>query len=533
MIEFGSYSTYAAPPLIGALIGYLTNRVAIRMLFRPLKKWKIAGVPVPMTPGVIPSKRHELALNIGEMVSEHLLTSEEINKALSKDQFQSHLYETINYRLSSALKRDFGTIYALLPLDLHSMVDDLKKEMALKISDLVVVKLRGEETEQLLKVIIDEWLQSFLVRNVRDFLPDNDLIKESLERLVQKGLHTVLQSSDTEDQINKLLHHTLKSFLTQEKPLDEILPEEFLDYIKENVHTATDYLLGVCSELIKKPSVQKRLSKEAVKAILAYIETLGPMAAMIQGFVTVESLEEKINDYLAQHEDEIAQMVAGENVRTEVALLIDEKLAKLLATDCNIIMAKFDDDQLDKLISSVTSRSTQFLSSQRVESFLSSLITKKIETQLTSGELTIEKIANQLTSQPVEEITRLLHTECKSIFLSSSMQKSLEKITASLIDTASKRPIGKISHYFPPATVSSISTLSQTMLTRILAQELPSIVPALDIKNIVTTRIDSFDLLRLEKLLLSIMEEQFKYINLFGGLLGFLIGFLNLLFFLA
>jgi uncharacterized membrane protein YheB (UPF0754 family) len=45
----------------------------------------------------------------------------------------------------------------------------------------------------------------------------------------------------------------------------------------------------------------------------------------------------------------------------------------------------------------------------------------------------------------------------------------------------------------------------------------------------VTEKVDSLDLLRLEGLLLSIMEEQFKYINLFGALLGFLIGFLNLL----
>ena len=41
-------------------------------------------------------------------------------------------------------------------------------------------------------------------------------------------------------------------------------------------------------------------------------------------------------------------------------------------------------------------------------------------------------------------------------------------------------------------------------------------------------KVDSLDLLRLERLLLSIMEEQFKYINLFGALLGFLIGLANL-----
>ncbi len=57
---------YLAPPLLGAFIGYVTNYIAIRMLFRPLKPWRIFGVRLPLTPGIIPSKRHELAEKMGD-----------------------------------------------------------------------------------------------------------------------------------------------------------------------------------------------------------------------------------------------------------------------------------------------------------------------------------------------------------------------------------------------------------------------------------------------------------------------------------
>jgi uncharacterized membrane protein YheB (UPF0754 family) len=62
-----------------------------------------------------------------------------------------------------------------------------------------------------------------------------------------------------------------------------------------------------------------------------------------------------------------------------------------------------------------------------------------------------------------------------------------------------------------------------------MVREVPGLVASLNIRKIVTKKVDSLDLLRLEKLLMSIMQEQFKYINLFGALLGFLIGLLNLL----
>ena len=61
--------------------------------------------------------------------------------------------------------------------------------------------------------------------------------------------------------------------------------------------------------------------------------------------------------------------------------------------------------------------------------------------------------------------------------------------------------------------------------------ELSGLVQALNIKELVSDKVDSLDLLRLERLILGIMEEQFKYINLFGALLGFLIGLINLLLF--
>ena len=52
---------------------------------------------------------------------------------------------------------------------------------------------------------------------------------------------------------------------------------------------------------------------------------------------------------------------------------------------------------------------------------------------------------------------------------------------------------------------------------------------ALNVERLVEDKVNALDVLQVEELLLGIMKEQFKYINLFGGLLGFLIGCLNLL----
>ncbi len=99
----------------------------------------------------------------------------------------------------------------------------------------------------------------------------------------------------------------------------------------------------------------------------------------------------------------------------------------------------------------------------------------------------------------------------------------------SLVDNLLKRPIGQLSKLLPAGVRDGMYISLQGVSSNMLASEVPGLVQSFNIQRIVTEKIDSLDLLKLEELLLSIMEEQFKYINLFGALLGFIIGCFNLI----
>jgi F0F1-type ATP synthase assembly protein I len=76
------------PPLAGAFIGFLTNVLAIRMLFRPLKAVRIFGIRLPFTPGVLPRERCKLADSIGRMVERELLTPEILRERFADREFR-------------------------------------------------------------------------------------------------------------------------------------------------------------------------------------------------------------------------------------------------------------------------------------------------------------------------------------------------------------------------------------------------------------------------------------------------------------
>ena len=72
-------------PLVGAVIGYCTNYVAVKMLFRPLKAVKIGNYTLPFTPGIIPKGKERLAKALGNAIGSTLLTKEDMMKALLTD----------------------------------------------------------------------------------------------------------------------------------------------------------------------------------------------------------------------------------------------------------------------------------------------------------------------------------------------------------------------------------------------------------------------------------------------------------------
>ena len=117
-----------------------------------------------------------------------------------------------------------------------------------------------------------------------------------------------------------------------------------------------------------------------------------------------------------------------------------------------------------------------------------------------------------------------------ALLRSKEMVMTIDSILETMINGLLSKPIGRLSDLLPAGVRDGIYYSIRKMASGMLATEVPGLVHSLNIRSIVAEKVDSLDLLSLERLLLSIMEEQFKYINLFGALLGFLIGCLNLLF---
>jgi len=96
---------FSIPPVAGAIIGFVTNVIAIRMLFRPLKEIRFLGVKLPFTPGILPKHRHKLAQSIGAMVERELLTPEILRARLARSDVRAGIKNALSLLTKKIISR--------------------------------------------------------------------------------------------------------------------------------------------------------------------------------------------------------------------------------------------------------------------------------------------------------------------------------------------------------------------------------------------------------------------------------------------
>lgn len=89
---------YLSIPVIAAFIGWLTNFLAVKMIFRPRKEIRLFGLRII---GLIPKRKHDLAEKIAETVEKELISHRDIRAILQSEDFHLTTNEAIRTKIEA------------------------------------------------------------------------------------------------------------------------------------------------------------------------------------------------------------------------------------------------------------------------------------------------------------------------------------------------------------------------------------------------------------------------------------------------
>ncbi len=522
------YSKYLAPPLVGAFIGYFTNKVAIRMLFRPLTAWRVLGLRVPMTPGVIPAKREELARNMGEVVGDHLLTGKDIARGLHQEVFQRHLYNLIHERMEGVLHKDLGPLASIVPNKYQVYFEIGKKTLNYQIKEQINRFIASSQFRRTVEQVIGDRLDIFLEN-------DADLIftmerREAFYAYVEKNIAAMLAGQTMAQWVGDTISGKVADILQQEKSLADVLPASLTELLASTIVNQTPAILNRLAAAVGEPEVRDKIVKGACAGIDNFIGSLGGMADMVRGFLRMDTVEAKIRTYLIDKEEDIAKWLQSEEVQARFVAILSERSQSLLNKPI-AEWVKTEEDFVEAFCSQCTRQVISLLRNEEVPAMLTEMMRSSLEDHFQPGHLSLRQLGSVFVGDQAMASARVwLVDEIAEILQSPATLETIDSLVDLLLSSLLEKRLGKLANIIPAGVRQGMAQSLQKMATDMLEIEVPGLVQSLNIRKMVTEKIDSLDILKLEGLLLSIMEEQFKYINLFGALLGFLIGCGNLLF---
>ncbi len=145
------YLLWLIPP-ISSLIGWITNFIAVKMIFRPRKPIVFLGIKIW---GLIPKRKSDLAKKIGETVEKELISHQDIYNAVNTKEFHEEILETILIAIDKFISEKLGnnpliammlsgdaltSIKEMLKGELHKMLPDLMESMFEKIENKIDFK---------------------------------------------------------------------------------------------------------------------------------------------------------------------------------------------------------------------------------------------------------------------------------------------------------------------------------------------------------------------------------------------------------
>lgn len=271
------YLKIIIPILVGALIGYCTNYIAIKMLFRPQKPIYVFGKKLPFTPGVIPKNKSRIAAAVGKAVGQNLFTNQDIVNAITESELKNSLSEKIRdtvFNSDSSIKDYIVKYYSEKSDENNNLIqNELSKEVDYdasdddviveetdydkiknKVSDVITSKILGAFEKIDLNAMVSQIASKTLAEKVKGTMMEMFLNESTVSAMSAPIGNAIAEyiKNHGEEIIYPLVDNEVDSFM--EKPVSENLEELGLDtsILESAVNKIFDTAVSKCGSMISE-----------------------------------------------------------------------------------------------------------------------------------------------------------------------------------------------------------------------------------------------------------------------------------------
>lgn len=289
--------SYILPPLVGAVIGYFTNLIAVKMLFYPRKPVYLFGHQLPLTPGAIPKGKARLAKSAGIIVQNELFTREDISSRLLTEEVEKPLIDKVMGILDTNI-RETGAVMTGSSAKYDRLEKSFTELLSFKITDAIKrMDIPGTLREEGRNMLLEHAASSVLLSLVMtEKLADRIMwaISDKMEEFIDTRAPEMV-SEITTSRIHDLGDRTPLHVLEQAGYDAEFVRRKITEAYRESVVNAVNSTLRrIDVAKVVEDKINSMAVEELEKGVLTVMNTelklivdLGALIGLVIGSINI------------------------------------------------------------------------------------------------------------------------------------------------------------------------------------------------------------------------------------------------------
>ena len=265
--------SYIIAPLLGGVIGYITNDIAIRMLFRPHTAKYVFGIHIPFTPGIIPKEKGRIAEAVGGVISENLMNKDVLEKYLLSEDMIEKVRSAVEEFIATQQRNNETVVQFLGHYLSKEEIDTIAQNINRSITKQTYEKLADSSVgEKVAHIAIDHVAQKLTIDGAQELLSGIggalggiggiaaglfggnivakflSMLREPAEHFLAKNINTMLRDNG-EEIVSNMIGGEVDNFLN--KPVSNLL-EGHEEQLAQAVNTIESIYRSIITEHLPK-----------------------------------------------------------------------------------------------------------------------------------------------------------------------------------------------------------------------------------------------------------------------------------------
>ena len=265
--------SYIIAPLLGGVIGYITNDIAIRMLFRPHTAKYVFGIHIPFTPGIIPKEKGRIAEAVGGVISENLMNKDVLERYLLSEDMIEKVRSAVEEFIATQQRNNETVVQFLGHYLSKEEIDTIAQNINRSITKQTYEKLADSSVgEKVAHIAIDHVAQKLTIDGAQELLSGIGgalgglggmaaglfggnivakflgMLREPAEHFLAKNINTMLRDNG-EEIVSNMIGGEVDAFFN--KPVSKLL-EGHEEQLAQAVNTIESIYRSIITEHLPK-----------------------------------------------------------------------------------------------------------------------------------------------------------------------------------------------------------------------------------------------------------------------------------------